>query len=364
VREAGLSSESNAATAQALNLTTKQVRDYRYDKTRKAARTASIKLREQGEIQKRLEQAKQSRRGDQPMILHSIIKGKTNKAAFQKVCREITDPETRVYLTHILEKGTPPSPIGDFTLGILRRALGPIQRKQSGRGHSRPKAPGNSAKKRKAERRAYFWRVKQCYYNLAKCTKLAKEILDDKLSTECTIGRETVEAEFRTRLETSSHPCDLDGWRNLSPADNIGIVQPITLDDLEFVIKRTKKDTAPGPDGVTLQKIKPSAHHLLVDKMNVWLLAGEVPAVFNEARTVLIPKKGDLNQIRNWRPLSIGHLLNRFFCKILAQRLGGAVSTHPRQKGFSENAGCSDNLVLLRGVISAKKGKHNYTLSF
>jgi hypothetical protein len=107
-----------------------------------------------------------------------------------------------------------------------------------------------------------------------------------------------------------------------------------------------------GPDGTTVQAI---AHHLIVDILNIWLLAGEVPAFFNEARTVLIPKKGDLNLIKTWRPLSIGHLLNILFCKILAKRLGNAIETHPRQKGFSENAGCGDNLVLLGGVVDVCK---------
>uniref|UniRef100_A0A8C4TJP0 ribonuclease H n=1 Tax=Erpetoichthys calabaricus TaxID=27687 RepID=A0A8C4TJP0_ERPCA len=91
---------------------------------------------------------------------------------------------------------------------------------------------------------------------------------------------------------------------------------------------------------------------------NLWLLAGAITKAFKKARTVLLPKSTEvqkLSNINNWRPITIGSLITRIFSKILYTRLKSGILLNPRQKGFMDTAGCSENIQTLQAIIMAHK---------
>jgi len=65
----------------------------------------------------------------------------------------------------------------------------------------------------------------------------------------------------------------------------------------------------------------------------------------------------ELQDIGQWRPITIGSVMLRAFSNMLTKRLQDVCPIHWSQKGFSETKGCSRNLIILHGVISRKKSR-------
>jgi hypothetical protein len=77
---------------------------------------------------------------------------------------------------------------------------------------------------------------------------------------------------------------------------------------------------------------------------------------WKEAKTILIHKKGDRDQIENWRPISITNCLYRIFTCLVA-RAFQQVNVNMKifsdtQKGFIQKTnGCSEHGILLNEVL-------------
>lgn len=78
------------------------------------------------------------------------------------------------------------------------------------------------------------------------------------------------------------------------------------------------------------------------------------PPQWTQASTVLIPKDGDLNDLNNWRPLTISSGWTRIFHRILASRLKRTVNLHHNQRGFTDSDGVLINTSLLETYIKDK----------
>ena len=74
---------------------------------------------------------------------------------------------------------------------------------------------------------------------------------------------------------------------------NTPMLSFITSDCLKKTLKKSKSNTAPGPDGIQNRywKIFSCVHPHLLNCFNSLLDAGEVPPWFCKGRTILLPKK-------------------------------------------------------------------------
>uniref|UniRef100_A0A8C4TMG7 ribonuclease H n=1 Tax=Erpetoichthys calabaricus TaxID=27687 RepID=A0A8C4TMG7_ERPCA len=100
-----------------------------------------------------------------------------------------------------------------------------------------------------------------------------------------------------------------------------------------------------------------SASEVQTATYNLWLLAGAITKAFKKARTLLLPKSTEVQKLsnNNWRPITIGSLITRIFSKILYTRLKSGILLNPRQKGFMDTVGCSENIQTLQAIIMAHK---------
>jgi hypothetical protein len=123
-------------------------------------------------------------------------------------------------------------------------------------------------------------------------------------------------------------------------------------------VRRTKRSTAPGPDGVKRAHVVGNhKYKLLAGLYNVILLAGSQPTEWLTNRTTLIPKEGkDGAKVVNYRPITISSLLSRLFWGIVDQRLRNVIKMNPRQKGFVAEAGCFANVQLLDELVQRRCG--------
>jgi hypothetical protein len=134
------------------------------------------------------------------------------------------------------------------------------------------------------------------------------------------------------------------------------ILRTIT-EELQQRIRKLKKKTAPGLDGVEVRHLQVSNTTIVLRYLyNILLISSLQPTEWRTNRTTLIPKPGkDTSRAENHRPLTIGSLISRIFWGIINQRLREKATFSPREKGFVSEAGCFDNVHIPNEIISVAK---------
>ena len=102
---------------------------------------------------------------------------------------------------------------------------------------------------------------------------------------------------------------------------------------MKKAVRAMRTGSAAGPDRITVAQLKRKMEEnpgFLAGVYTLWLRSGKVPEKLKASRSLLLPKgTTDMQNIGNWRPLSISSVLLRLYTKILAKRLTSAVSLHP-----------------------------------
>jgi hypothetical protein len=135
------------------------------------------------------------------------------------------------------------------------------------------------------------------------------------------------------------------------------LLPPITKWEIKARIKRTKRNTAAGPDGILRKHITdPGTQEVLRLFYNFITACGRQPTRWKSHKTILLPKRGkDPARVENYRPITIGSLLSRVYWGILDQKLRAAISFTPRQKGFVNEAGCFNDVHILNETLKLAK---------
>jgi hypothetical protein len=126
-----------------------------------------------------------------------------------------------------------------------------------------------------------------------------------------------------TDRETSINLCELGiPTSNLSDLDI-----PFTEEEIWSTIKKLPSDKAPGPDGLTVRFYKVCwliiKHDIMVVILAVWSRKMMGFSALNTAYIMLLPKKGDAKQPKDFRPISLVHSIAKLITKVLANRLAG-----------------------------------------
>lgn len=92
----------------------------------------------------------------------------------------------------------------------------------------------------------------------------------------------------------------------------------------------------------------------------------KVPEIFKGNRSILLPKGNDgLEDVNNWRPLTISSSVLRLYTSLLARRVLDSCALNPRQRGLIAASGCSENSFLLSEMINhAKKERRQLCVTF
>ena len=133
---------------------------------------------------------------------------------------------------------------------------------------------------------------------------------------------------------------------------------PVSVEEVTNAIKGTKNFSAPGWDGINNYWWKKFAvTHQYLARIFTSYINGEtiIPDWLVEGRTVLIPKKGDLSNPKNYRPITCLNTVYKIFTTILNNRIARAVDPIWRrtyeQRGCKTGvSGCRDNLLIDRCI--------------
>ncbi|CAM2116433.1 unnamed protein product [Caretta caretta] len=113
---------------------------------------------------------------------------------------------------------------------------------------------------------------------------------------------------------------------------------------------------SPGMDGLTVEFYRAFWDILGPDLVTVWaesLQSGVLPLSCRRAVLALLPKKGDLRDLRNWRPVSLLSTDYKIVAKAISLRLGSVMTDviHPDQTYTVLGRSIFDNLFLVRDLL-------------
>ncbi|EEC09393.1 reverse transcriptase, putative [Ixodes scapularis] len=211
------------------------------------------------------------------------------------------------------------------------------------RGQRCPRRQPARESRRKKKKREYAATQERFAKRQADC---ARAILDGPCESAITDCRGLL-LEWRSFM-TGSPPAPPPEPVSLPP-QRIDVFQPVTAQDIKVALP--PKNSAAGPDGFTARLLRSVPSLLLRVLMNLLLLLHRLPTAWRAARTSFIPKKNPAALPSDFRPITVGPVLQRLFHKILAKRVMAAAPLDFRQRAFQPVDGCAENILLLSTVL-------------
>ena len=139
---------------------------------------------------------------------------------------------------------------------------------------------------------------------------------------------------------------DLEGL--IEPCDLSGLDAPFSMEEVWDAIKRLPACKAPGPDGFTAEFLRACWTIVRQDFMDVFQqlfeMRGRGFGKLNQALMTLLPKRADAQQLRDYRPICLIHLVAKIFTKVLSLRLAPRLDSLVSRNHWSLH----DNFILVR----------------
>ena len=139
---------------------------------------------------------------------------------------------------------------------------------------------------------------------------------------------------------------------------NIAIedVPDITVDEIKMAIKSTKRGKTAGEDGISIDLIKDAGEIASVKLANLFtkcVREGKIPKAWKNAIIILIHKKGDTKDLKNYRPISLLSVIYKLFTKVITNRITETLdSNQPReQAGFRSGFSTTDHIHAVNQII-------------
>ena len=143
---------------------------------------------------------------------------------------------------------------------------------------------------------------------------------------------------------------------------------PILPSEVRVAIKRLKRGKAPGEDNITTAVLQDGEEPIikaLTQLFNRCLSDRRVPSSWKNASVVLIHKKGDTADIRNYRPISLLPVIYKVFSHILLQRMLQTLEQHQPQEqaGFRPGFSTTDHIHVV-SQLQEKANEYKIPLCF
>ena len=141
----------------------------------------------------------------------------------------------------------------------------------------------------------------------------------------------------------------------LSSSDASLLMDAISFDEIVEAFGRCPKISSPGMDGLPYPIVKlivlhPACREIVTQVYNDALLHGIFPPSWLATSVCLLPKTGDLADLRNWRPISLINADAKVFTRILNARFLSVTDDmiNPYQSGFVRGRFIADNGLLMK----------------
>ena len=142
----------------------------------------------------------------------------------------------------------------------------------------------------------------------------------------------------------------------------------IDFKELLEAISKAKCHKAPGPDQIPVEYYKNAPKSFLIRILGLFnkiLSTGEIPKSFTNSIVFPLHKKGDINNVNNYRGISFMDAISKLFTFILLSRLNNWVEINrvlkEFQAGFRKHYSAVDNIFNLISIIKLKESKKRKT---
>ncbi len=154
--------------------------------------------------------------------------------------------------------------------------------------------------------------------------------------------------------------CFYESLPKVPEGANTELEKPYTKGELYDALKSMESGKAPGIDGIPVEFYKSLWAVLgddVLEMLNDSLTRGLLPMSCRRAVITLLPKKGDLGNIKNWRPVSLLCSDFKILSKALAIRLKEAIGwvIHVDQTYCVPNRSIFDNIYLIRDILDISR---------
>jgi exonuclease III len=131
----------------------------------------------------------------------------------------------------------------------------------------------------------------------------------------------------------------------------------LSLEELDKAVEKLNSNSAGGLDGIPTKFLKKFWAYLRVPLLKYAQAAintGTLTQTFNSAGIKLIPKKGDISQMKNWRPISLLNSVFKIIAKAVDFRLQkiNEIVLSRGQKGFTSNRQLHECIINIVETIS------------
>lgn len=150
---------------------------------------------------------------------------------------------------------------------------------------------------------------------------------------------------------------------------NITLLQPVVEEEVKRAVFDMHPDKSPGPDGMTpmfYQKCWGIVHKDVVKIVQTFFHSGEFQEGCSEANVVLIPKKKNIMNMGDLRPIALCNVLYKIVTKVMANRMKPIMDkiVAPTQSAFIPGRLITDNILVSFEVLHylkrKRKGKEGY----
>ena len=181
--------------------------------------------------------------------------------------------------------------------------------------------------------------------------------IDGEKRKECCLSAEQVAAYFQPEQQPLP-PLDATLFPALPEraiAEAASITAPVEAEEVRARMHKWSQSKAPGPSGLTYYAVRRyCTAGALAAMLSAVLRVGQVPPEWKQSTLVLLPKKGDLSEAKNWRPLGLQETFAKLLTGVLADRLRVWVVSNrvlPRwQRAFLGMDGCAECIAALEAT--------------
>uniref|UniRef100_A0A7I4Y548 Reverse transcriptase domain-containing protein n=1 Tax=Haemonchus contortus TaxID=6289 RepID=A0A7I4Y548_HAECO len=126
--------------------------------------------------------------------------------------------------------------------------------------------------------------------------------------------------------------------------------------EVERAIRQMKPRKASGPDRISADFLKSASHTIikqLTKRFNKYLDDRRIPDQWKKSNTVLVFKKGERDQMKNYRPIALLSQPYKLFTEIILNRLEGQLDEYQpvEQAGFRNCFCCMDHIHTITQLI-------------
>ena len=135
---------------------------------------------------------------------------------------------------------------------------------------------------------------------------------------------------------------------------------PIIVSEVRSAIQEIEAGKAPGKDGITAEVLKAGGYLLWKEIGRLftrYLEMRRIPRVWKESETILLYKKGEKEDLKNYRPICLLSQVYKVFTKIITKRITSTLDEQqPReQAGFRRGFSTRDHLFCLTQVLERSR---------